>query len=66
MAMPPPLHPEFEREEDSPCDIREVIGKKIKKLGLADYLDAIGAGLIAFREARERRWSKDFESEERD
>lgn len=63
MNMPPPLEPEFKRpeekdeEDETPRDVRGLIGK-IKKLGLGDYLSALGAGLIAFREARQKRETK--------
>lgn len=67
MSMPPPLEPKFERPEDedheAPRDVCGFLGK-IKNLGLGDYLFAIGAGLRAFQESRQKR--HDREPEERD
>ncbi len=70
--MPPPQPPPMGgKNEDNPdFDDRpdeEVQGllKKIKSLGIADYLFAIGAGIAAFRSARSQRKNKKH-PEERD
>ncbi len=65
MSMPPPvIEPDFEDEEDDdedPTDIRSFYGK-IEQLGIGAYLEAIGAGLIAYREARQRKLKDEFDA----
>ncbi len=61
MSMPPPIEPDFEKDEEDrepPQDVRTFIGK-IKKLGIDDYIFAFGVGLRAFTEARQRRLDKE-------
>ncbi len=61
MSMPPPIEPEFEKDDedkDPPQDVRGLFGR-IKKLGLEDYIFAFGVGLRAFAESRQRRLDKE-------
>ncbi len=65
MGMPPPLEPERDDDEDTDTlhgiDVTGLI-EKAKKLGISDYIYAIGAGIVAFREQRKRRQDHDIES----
>lgn len=57
MKMPPPIDDEnLPPEENSlpEFDVRGIVGR-IKKLELGDYLYAIGAGVMAFRQIRKHR-----------
>ncbi len=61
MGMPPPMH-EDDEDDDGPdlpqIDITGIMAR-VRKMGLGDYMYAIGAGLVAFREARKRRQEHD-------
>lgn len=64
MGMPPPMDAEDDLPDDEDnlpkIDITGILGR-VKKIGLGDYIYAIGAGIIAFREARKRRYDHDTE-----
>ncbi len=71
MSMPPPLEPKFEKEEDpedKESDICRSYVKQVldraRKLGIGDYIAAFGAGLIAFKEARDKRHEREPEERE--
>ncbi len=70
MSMPPPLEPKFEKEDpdDKETDICQSYVKRVldraRKLGIGDYIAAFGAGLIAFKEARDKRHEREPEERE--
>lgn len=64
MSMPPPLEPESDEKEDRDGPPRINLNglvDRINKLGISDYIFALGAGLRAFHEVRKRRQDHDVD-----